>query len=201
MSSLQFSTVAQTIKRLEDNDFGPGYIDKLGKFGDLRGIKDILDGRSEIKPINHLLVIDRSNKFDPETFIGSGWKIEEEDERSVALYEIDLSKVQFVNMLKDGETSIIGRRQLNRLKQAEYICLDAKVFQTLWGNRKLIPEAWKEKINGNTRYIFFDGTVLKHPNGSHYVFCLYWEGGKWKWTWIWLGNSWSANDPSAVLAK
>jgi len=65
----------------------------------------------------------------------------------------------------------------------------------------LIPEAWKQKIDGNTTFIFFDGTILRNPDGRRCVLGLYWDGGRWDWRYYWLGRGWDVGSPSAVLAS
>lgn len=148
-----------------------------------------------------VISIDRSKPFDPTTFpsLGKGWKVAEQDERSVALTELILDSVQFLHMLEQGETYVKGEKKLERLKKAGHIRLDAKVFQTLWENQTLIPARWKEKTNGNTTFIYFDGTVLLGPGGSRFVLCLFWDGGGWRWGYGWLGSEWSGRSPSAVV--
>jgi hypothetical protein len=149
-----------------------------------------------------VISIDRSIPFDPKTFIGNGWSIEEQDERAIALTEIDLTSVMFDSTLEKGEKSIKGEDKLNRLKEkTNRIRLDAGIFKTLWENQILIPEKWKEETNGDTTFIFFDGTVLRDSDGYRYVLCLYWDDGKWHWYYYWLEYDWFANDPSAVLAS
>ncbi|MBK5215255.1 MAG: hypothetical protein JJE53_00380 [Candidatus Pacebacteria bacterium] len=144
--------------------------------------------------------IDRSDPFDPTTYIGKGWSILEQDERAVALTEIDLNCVMLDSTLEKGEKSIKGEDKLKRLKaKTNRIRLDVGVFKTLWENQTLIPSKWKEQTNRNTTYIFFDGTVLRNSSGSRYILCLYWYGGKWRWDHFWLGCDWNANSPSAVL--
>ena len=153
------------------------------------------------------------NRFNLAEFIGKDWNfwlgpadgkgLEGEiaqDPRSLALVQIDLTKVQFVTMLKGDEVSITGEERLTRLKSAGYIRLDADIFLTLWKNQHLIPESWKEKINGNTCYIFFDGTILRDSGGRRCVLYLFWDGGAWGWSVSWLGSGRRANYPSAVLA-
>lgn len=147
------------------------------------------------------LFIDRTTPFDPEKFIGKGWSIAEQDERSLSLAELDLAKAQFETCLKQGENSIKGEEKLKRLKQDGRIRLDVKVFQILWENQHLIPESWKEKIDGNTRYIFFDGTILRDPLGDRFALYLCWLDGEWRWGYSWLGYAWNAINPSAVLAS
>lgn len=148
-----------------------------------------------------VISIDRSMPFDPTTFIGNGWSIEEQDERAIALTEIDLTSVIFDSTLEKGEKSIKGEDKLNRLKEkTNRIRLDVGIFKTLWENQILIPEKWKEQTNGNTTFIFFDGTVLRSSSGGRCVLCLYWSDGKWYWRYYWLELDWDASDPSAVLA-
>lgn len=152
-------------------------------------------GSSNIVPIYH-------NRFNPKKFLGDGWSIQndETDARSIALTELDLTKVELVTMLKDGETCIQGEEKLKRLKSSDYIRLDADIFLALWENQHFIPESWKEKVNGNIRYIFFDGTVLQSPLGGRCVLFLYWGGGEWFWDCYWLDDDWQCCHLSAVLA-
>ena len=144
--------------------------------------------------------IDRSIPFDPKTFIDDGWSIEEQDERSIALTEINLTEVMFDSTLKKGEKIIKGEDKLKRLKKkTNRIRLDAGIFKTLWENQILIPLKWKEQTKGKTTFIFFNGTVLRNSHGSRFVLCLYWSDGEWDWHYDWLESDWDANDPSAVL--
>ena len=149
-----------------------------------------------------VISIDRSMQFDPKTFIGDGWSIEEQDERAIALTEIDLTSVMFDSTLEKGEKSIKGEDKLKRLKEkTNRIRLDAGIFKTLWENQILIPEKWKEETDGNTTFIYFDGTVLRSSLGFRYVLFLCWNDGEWCWYYYWLEDDWYANDPSAVLAS
>lgn len=147
------------------------------------------------------ITVDRTTPFDPATFIGEGWSIEEQDERSLALGEIDPSSVCFNTTLKPDEVSVGGEKRLKRLIEAGNIRLDARVFQVLWENQHLIPESWKEKVDGNIRYITFDGTILRNPRGDRYVLCLCWFGGEWYWNYDWFGSKFDASSVSAVLAS
>jgi len=67
----------------------------IGAF--LRNGGRVIVGESKIAPI------DRSKPFNPANFIGEGWTIEEEDERSLALTEVDLTSTRLEHMLKQGE--------------------------------------------------------------------------------------------------
>jgi len=145
-----------------------------------------------------VMIIDRTTPFNPAEFIGDSWTIEEEDKRSLALTEVDFDEIRLETTLKKGETSINGEEKLKRLEKAGHIRLDAKVFQTLWKDKTLIPESWK-KMDGYT--IYFNGTILRGPNGSRCVLCLYWSGGEWRWDYCWLALDWDDCSPSAVYPQ
>lgn len=144
-----------------------------------------------------VIPINRFSPFNPEEFIGKkgkGWMIEEEDERSLKLTELDLAKVRLETTLKRGESSVNGEEKLRRLKKLDCIRLDAKVFQALWENKHLIPGDWKGKT------IFFVGTIFRGRHGDRYILALFWGGSAWGWNSYWLDCDWGAHDPSAVLA-
>ena len=63
------------------------------------------------------------------------------------------------------------------------------------------PNRWKEKTDGYTTFIFFDGTILSSPFGRRYVLYLCWDDGRWSWDGSWLDGDWDASSPSAVLAS
>ena len=164
------------------------------------------NGGKVIVDNQRVISIDRSISFDPETIIGNGWLVEEQDERAIALTEINLSEVILESTLKKGEKSITGKEKLRRLKRKiNYIYLDAGIFKTLWENQIFIPEKWKEKTNGNTTFIFFDGTIFQNPNGERYVLYLYWDETRsncnWKWHLYGLERDYYAQDQSAVLVS
>lgn len=194
------------------SDVGQDVIDD--PVGSGRAFTDFLLARAKFPPSSSILHIDRSAPFNPVKFLGEGWSIwrgpadgdglsgnEDQDQRSLALTELDLSKVQLVTTLRGRETRIGGEEKLLRLKESGSVRLDAKVFLTLWENKDRIPEIWKEKTGGSTTYVFFDGTILRGPDGGRYVLYVCWGGGEWGWGYRWLGFGWYSYNPSAVLAS
>ena len=149
----------------------------------------------------NIISIDRSKPLDPAEFIGKGWTIVEQNERSLTLIKIDLARVRFEDCFRKGETMIGGEERFRRLKQAGHICLDAKIFQSLWEKKQFIPESWKEKINGHVRFIFFDGTIFRHPDGDRYVISLRWHNGEWRRGYDRLEINHTVNVSSAVLVS
>ena len=152
-----------------------------------------------------MIQIDRFQPFDLANLCcGEGYYTvadNETDLRSTALKNLDLTKVRFVTMLKDGELCIKGEEKLKRLKSAGHIRLDASIFWTLWMNEHLIPESWKKKASKKraTRFIRFDGTIFLDQNGLCHVPCLYYEHSEWHWCTDYLGSICGVDDPSAVL--
>lgn len=142
------------------------------------------------------------NRFNPAEFLGPGWSIiaDETDTRSATLTELDITNVQLVTMLRDGEFGIKGEEKLRRLKEANHVRLGADVLFHLLESKHLIPESWKEEVNGEIRFVFFDGMVLRHL-GARYVLYLYWHDCAWKWDSRWLVLDWHDYYPSAVLAS
>ena len=160
-----------------------------------------------------IIKIDRSKPFNPAEFIGKGWDFWrgpadsnglegdlDRDERSLAITELDLSKINLVTML-GPETVIKGEEKLRRLTRVNHIRLDLGIFQAFWQNQRLIPKLFKEPTNGGTTCIFFDGQVLRLPHGDRCVLYLYFNAGRWYWNFYWLDYVFNASSPSAVLAS
>jgi hypothetical protein len=55
--------------------------------------------------------------------------------------------------------------------------------------------------SGNTRFIFFWGTVYRYPGGNLCVRCLYWDGFWWQWDAVWLDHDWGDDDLAALRAS
>lgn len=159
-----------------------------------------------------IITIDRTNPFDLTPFLGLGssiWKgpidgdglsgDEEQGKRSLALTEVDVSRIRLVTTLKEGEIRVGGEERIRRLKNSGYIRLDAKLFQFFLEHKECIPEEWKERVNGNVLYIHFDGTVFRDSNGDRRVECLCWGGAGYLGIYRRLGDDYDANDLSAVL--
>ena len=105
--------------------------------------------------MSNIIQIDRSKLFDPVEFLGKGWSIEEQDERSLAITEINVDDIVLHTMMKYTETSITGEEKLKRLRDDKtHLQLDAGIFLHFLNNKKLITKYSEGKL------IFFDGTIL-----------------------------------------
>jgi hypothetical protein len=148
-------------------------------------------GRSLVSPHATVLKIDRSNPFDLNTFAASSnhdygeWVLHEEDAGSLALTEIDLSKIHLVDMLTESDNghSTVTER-IKRLTMSPYLRADAKIFETLWGQRDLMDAwRWDEGFSG---HIGFEGSVYRRRTGDPNelgVINIIYVGGVKGWSW------------------
>lgn len=171
--------------------------------GDFLGrVRNVQLGLAEIKPIEHAIDLGA----DP--FLPDGWSVEEHQKGSVAKLErrgddlyLDGKKIEFwLSKPQKKGNSIMGNELRKEL--AKMPVLNANVLDHLLKHPQLIPETWKQDADGNTRYIFFWGTVYRDSGGSSLcVRCLYWYGGAWNWGLDWLGHDWDSGRPAAVSAS
>jgi len=147
------------------------------------------------------LFIDRTEPFDRVKYLGKEWVIDEQDERSLALSQIDVSKIDLQTMLNGKEEHLDGEKSLGRLKEISHICLDAKVGQILYENQDMIPTSWKQKIAGRTIRIYFSGTIFRNSHGLRSILCLFWKGQRWHLYHDWLDYDHTIIDRFAVLAS
>lgn len=108
-----------------------------------------------------------------------GYRIsyDEVDVRSMSLIDIDLTKVQLVTMLTEGEEELSKEENFRRLKESGHILLDADIIGTLLGkNEYRIPESWKGVVDHWTRYfINFYGTPLRDQDNELATPCMYYN--------------------------
>lgn len=152
----------------------------------------------------HILVVDRTDPFNPAKFIGSSWSnIEaEENKASLVLTEIDFDKVSFETCLKSSGKYITGEEKLKHHARAGHVLADAKIGQTLYEEecQKTLEYLYKEK---GITWFELPGTVLLHgPSGYRYALYLFrCDDGQWLWHYLWLASDRSAGPPSLVLAS
>jgi hypothetical protein len=163
------------------------------------------------KPLDSQALIDATGYFDEDFFecfpeAIFEWSVDEEDERSLALSELDLTKVILEPTLESDDFAE-GQEVLKRLKDKGYVRLDVKILKSLWENRHLIPETWKGRTDSGNNCIYFYGTILRdRVSGSRWVFFLKWVGsssdsGFWDMDCRNLNYDFESNDLGAVLAS
>lgn len=172
----------------------------------------IIEGLDVLLLATLSMMLTCTKQFQPAKFIRFGWSFWrgpangddwpseiEQDTRSVSLSEFDPTKVRLETMLRPGESSITGEKNLERLEEGAHVRLGANHFLALLENKSTIPESWKQKVDGKIRRIYFDGTVLRSPEGRRSVLYLCWSDDGWFWNAEWLGADRDVRSLSASL--
>ncbi len=140
--------------------------------------------------------------FNPATFIGKGWTIDERvGQRSGS--NLDAGKIVRKDYLKKGEPSINGEERCRRIKaNPADIQLDGEDFLALYEEKGQKTLRWLYDTQGIT-WLSFWGIILRNPNGVRGVLCLCRrDDGSWDWDYHWLVyDDWFAEYPSAVPAS
>jgi len=155
---------------LENAGFSTEDVTKLKQFSNLKGFKDVLNGKAEISYPEHLI------DCDVNPFIPNGWSVEEH--KKGGMFKFNPEKISLYLSKKQKKGSIEGNDLRKEL--ANQPTLNANVLDYLLAHPELIPEEWKDK------YIFFWGTIYRYSDGSLGVRYLYWNGSEWDWYCVWL---------------
>jgi hypothetical protein len=141
----------------------------------------------------HIIDLDAAPKFPYDH-----WKVESHQKGGE--FEWDPTKVVLhLDPAQKGSGRIEGNKLRGKL--ADKSPFNANLLDYLLANPELIPESWKQDDAGNTRYIFFWGTIYRDSSGSLYVRYLYWDDGRWQTDCCWLDRGWRSQYPSAVRAR
>lgn len=169
---------------LEKAGFSTEDVTKLKQFGNLKGFKDVLNGKAEISyPVYFI-------DCDANPFIPAGWSVEEHKKCGLCKFA---SAETFLYLSEKQKKGIISGHDL-RKDLADKPVMNANVLDYLLAHPELIPEEWKGK------YIFFWGTIYRGSDGNLYVRCLGWDGSKWGWGYCWLGDGFNSNNPAALAS-
>jgi len=134
--------------------------------------------------------------FDPEKFLGKGWKIVERvGQRSGS--NLDVEKIVWKDYLKKGESHSTHEERLWRIKaNPKDTPLDEQDFLALYAEEGQLNLRWLYDTKGIIRFSFC-GFVLQTPNGSECALCLGRHDDS-SWGWFCGGNN-DAGEPVAVL--
>ena len=169
---------------LENAGFSTEDVTKLKQFSNLKGFKDVLNGKAEISYPEHLIDCDSA------PFIPNGWSVEEH--KKGGFFKFDPAKISLYLSKKQKKGSIGGHDLRKELSDKPV--MNANVLDYLLAHPELIPEEWKGK------YIFFWGTIYRRSVGSLCVRFLYWHGSKWYWSCLWLDYDFLSAGPAALAS-
>ncbi len=184
------------------NGWTEALIDKACEGDSLGQFRKVLQGHATITVVEH--VID----CDADPFLPNGWKVEEHQKGGQFKWDPSnhLSNLPILYLDEKGQRngkSIEGNKLREKLAKdlVKGALLNANVLDYLLANPHLIPEEWKKDEKGNTRYIFFWGTVYRLSDGYLCVRYLCWDVSRWYWGSHWLDDDWGDGDPAAVRAS
>jgi len=163
--------------------------------GLLSHVREVLLGRAEIKPVEHVIDLDA----DP--YVPNNWSVEEHIKGGQMKWDPTRVRFHLSNGQKKNGNVIEGnklRKEIAKLSGYNANLLD---FLLKKENQHLIPEEWKQDEKGNTRYIYFWGTIYRDSDGDLCVRYLCWFGTRWDWSCYWLGDDWYDNGPALVPAS
>lgn len=201
---------------LEAEGFTTDDVTRLKQFGNLAGVRSVLRGLAKIKPVaedaTRVVTINETTivvnlgtvpKFPfseakIESQIGEDWVIVEK--RVDGFLYVNSSKVGlYLSRRQKGGKYLMGH-ELHEEVTGKPI-LNANLLDALMDNSHLIPENWKKDENGNTRFIFFWGTIYRGASGGLFVRFLYFRGGAWRSSYYRLDCGWDGSNPAALRAS
>lgn len=165
------------------------------------------------KATSNIFHINRFTPFDPVSLLGTGasfWKgpkdgkglkgMIEQDDRSMALTEIDLATIRFKPYIPDGSV-ISGENRMEAIKTAGDTALDPQIGQSLYEEEGQKALRFLHDTTGVT-WMEFLGQPLCSAYGIRYSLVLYRHGdGSWDRHYYRLGHDRRDSDLAAVLAK
>ena len=137
---------------------------------------------------------------------GHSWKIapEESDLRARTLDTVDFSQFAVAGVVQPWEDSISGELYLHRSKTGSenlgYIRLGVGFFLCCWENQQHLPPFLKEKVDGQVRFILFDGDVLEDKDGKRYMLFMFHDELGWDWGMYAMTDKLIRSDQSAVIS-
>lgn len=176
------------------HNYDNALIKQLSEGDNLGKVREFLLGRAEFKLHERLIDLDAN------PFTSNGWTVEEHRKGGQWKWNPTLL-VLYLSKKQQGGKVIYGidlRKELAKKRVLNANLLDYLIKQE---NQHLIPESWKKDKNGNTRYIFFWGTIYRDGSGNLYVRCLYWDGGGWVSGYYWLNHDWVGSNFALSLAS
>lgn len=158
-----------------------GWLCEAGKESFVKTLTSL--GQEYLATWTHLIDLDA----DP--FIPEGWRVEEHQKGGVLKW--DPAKIALY-LDKGQQNGKVIRGHNLRLALKNQRVLSTNLLDFLLKHPWLIPEEWKSKA------VFFWGTIYRGRDGSLFVRCLCWGGGRWGCGYSWLDTGWGEVNPAAV---
>lgn len=183
MSTFSIGAMNQMADALEKAGFSAEDVTKLKQFNNLKGIRDIINGKAAITYLEHLI------DLGAEPFRPKGWSVEKH--QGAGNWLLDLSAPLYISETQKEE-SIRGNELMKELKGQKV--LNANVLDYLLAHPDLIPEEWKDTS------VCFWGTIYRYSDGCACVRYLGWNGSGWDWSGLWLNRDFDSTTPAIVAS-
>lgn len=169
-------------------------------------VKAFLRGNVNITVVKHTIDLAKAPRlpFDnAEVVKHDGKGIVEIELRSDDNLYVDDKKVSLhLSERQMGDKRIVGHELRKELEDGTQVLLNSNVLDYLYDHPELFPEHCKKNEQGETRIIFFWGSIFRRPSlGRLFVRCLYWCDGELNRYYGWLDRDWGRQYPSASVAS
>ncbi len=162
----------------------------IKKLGGEDGARRLLRDEVEVREVEHIVDLDAKPLIP-----FSDWRVEEHKPGGKFKWNPDQVVFHLSPSQQDGKT-IQGEKLLAEV--ATLSPYNANLLDYLLDRPHLIPESWKQDEKGQTRFIYFWGTIYRDSGGNLFVRCPHWHGGRWQAGYGWLGVGWDGRRPAAV---
>ncbi len=120
-----------------------------------------------------------------------------EEHHKLGLIEFDPAKFSFyLHEAQQAEGLMVGHDLRQKLKGRPV--MNACMLDYLFHHASIIPDSWKWDELGNTRYIYFWGTIFRSPDDILFVWFLSWREKGWGLGSRFLSSEWGQNDPAII---
>jgi hypothetical protein len=178
----------------------------FNKLGGMEGVESFLRGNVAITVIKHTIDLAKTPRLpfeNAEVVKHEGIGVVEIGHRSDDSLYIDGKKVVLhLSERQMGDKRIVGHELRKELENGELVLLNSNVLDYLYDHPELFPEHWKKDEKGETRFIYFWGSIFRDPSfGYLCVRFLFWDVGGLNRCCSWLGDDWIRQSPSASVAS
>ncbi len=146
-----------------------------------------------------IINIKRDFEIMPDKLFASEWKLIKHYNKSLEIQSLNIKNIRLEKTANSENENISGYKRMDVLIKRKFIPLDIYIFLMFWRNQYLIPESWKDKTNGETTFICFDGTAFMSPYNKECTLFLYWMKDAWHYRQFRLEELTGRNILSAVL--
>ena len=177
----------------------------FNKLGGVEGVEAFLRDNVKVTFVKHAIDLTKPPRLpleDAEVIKHEGKGVVEIELRSDGLYIDGQEVVLHLSERQLDDKPIASNELRKELEGGEQVLLNSNVLDYLYDHPELFPEHWKKDKNGETRYIFFWGSIFRgQASGDLCVCYLFWNDGDLNRDYVWFDHDWNHQNPSASVAS